>query len=194
MSWLFFMDESGHDHKSMPFEARGGIALHTSKLWNFLQGWQRLERDAFGLRLADYQSEAKGSKLLNKNKLQWAERLQPLSDDERRKKTRIFFEKGLTGARPSWIEFTAYGQACRFMAQGVFDLLQAHDARLFASAIPRRCRPPPGFARQEFLRKDHVYLFERLYYFLESQREHGIIVMDQTEKQLDRKFVDQMES
>ena len=28
MSWLLFLDESGHDHKSMPYEVRGGIALH----------------------------------------------------------------------------------------------------------------------------------------------------------------------
>lgn len=33
MSWLLFLDESGHDHKQIPYEVRGGIAacghLHT---------------------------------------------------------------------------------------------------------------------------------------------------------------------
>ena len=28
MSWLLFLDESGHDHRNMPYEVRGGIALH----------------------------------------------------------------------------------------------------------------------------------------------------------------------
>ena len=27
MAWLLFLDESGHDHKQMPYEVRGGIAL-----------------------------------------------------------------------------------------------------------------------------------------------------------------------
>lgn len=27
MSWLLFMDESGYDHRVMPYEVTGGIAL-----------------------------------------------------------------------------------------------------------------------------------------------------------------------
>ena len=27
MAWLLFLDESGHDHKQMPYEVRGGVAL-----------------------------------------------------------------------------------------------------------------------------------------------------------------------
>ena len=30
MAWLLFLDESGHDHKQMPYEVRGGIALPNS--------------------------------------------------------------------------------------------------------------------------------------------------------------------
>jgi hypothetical protein len=32
LSYLFFLDESGHDHKNCPYEVRGGIVLHASKL------------------------------------------------------------------------------------------------------------------------------------------------------------------
>ena len=32
MAWLFFIDESGHDHKHMPYEVRGGFAIHVSEL------------------------------------------------------------------------------------------------------------------------------------------------------------------
>lgn len=32
MSWFLFLDESGHDHKTMPYEVRGGIALHAGAL------------------------------------------------------------------------------------------------------------------------------------------------------------------
>jgi hypothetical protein len=39
-----------------------------------------------------------------------------------------------------------------------------------------------------------VFLFERFYYFLESQSQHGLIVMDQSEKHLDSAFVKRMEA
>ncbi len=75
------------------------------------------------------------------------------------------------------------------MARGAFDLLHAHDAKLFASLIPRGVKPPKGFMREDYLRKDHVFLLERFFYFLEFQRAHGLLVMDQTEKTKDREFV-----
>ena len=31
MSYLLFLDESGHDHRTMPYEVRGGVALHASE-------------------------------------------------------------------------------------------------------------------------------------------------------------------
>ncbi len=46
----------------------------------------------------------------------------------------------------------------------------------------------------DYLRKDHVFLFERFYYWLHEQDEHGLIVMDQSEKQLDLTFVKRMEA
>jgi hypothetical protein len=72
MSWLLFLDESGHDHKTMPYEVRGGIALHDRELWPFAQAVQRLELDAFGAELAQYKTELKGSKLLDKDRFKWA--------------------------------------------------------------------------------------------------------------------------
>jgi len=95
MSYLLFIDESGHDHKIAPYEVTGGIALHVSKLWQFVQQMQRLELESFGLRLADYGSELKGSKLLEKKRFKWAAQSDRLPDDARRKHCRSFFTKGL---------------------------------------------------------------------------------------------------
>jgi hypothetical protein len=63
MSWLLFMDESGHDHKQMPYEVRGGVAIHASRLWPFIQSVQRMELDCFGAALTLYKKELKGSTL-----------------------------------------------------------------------------------------------------------------------------------
>ena len=66
MTWLFFIDESGHDHKNMPYEVRGGFAIHVSHLWDFVQDMQRLEVESFGCKLSQYRKEIKGSTLVDK--------------------------------------------------------------------------------------------------------------------------------
>ena len=135
MSWLLFMDESGHDHRNMPCEVRGGIALQDAQLWPFVQSMQRLEFDSFGCQLHQFRAELKGSKLLDKDRFRWAIQADPMEPDARRKHTRAFLTKGLEKKPPTRDEFTAYGQACLEMARGVFQLLRAHDAVLFASVI-----------------------------------------------------------
>jgi hypothetical protein len=63
MSWLFFIDESGHDHKQCPYEVRGGIALHSKKLWSFVQSMQKLEMQAFGCQVSSFGSELNNHQL-----------------------------------------------------------------------------------------------------------------------------------
>jgi hypothetical protein len=161
MSWLLFIDESGHDHKVTPLEVRGGFAIHVSKLWSFVQAWQRLELDCFGTRLVDYSKEVKGAKLLDKDRFEWAAQTKPMPAEERRKYARTFLHKGREKAQPHRAEFAAYGQACLEMARGAFDLLLSLETTLFACAIPRGTEKPVGYALDDHLRKDHVFLFER---------------------------------
>ncbi len=137
MSWLLFMDESGHDHRHMPYEVRGGIAIHARQLWSFVRKWQYLESVVFGANLAQYQKELKGAKLLDRDRFRWASQNAPISDESRRKHCRIFLTEGLEKQSPSREEFTAYGQACLKMANEVFQLLHDHEAVLFAAAIPQ---------------------------------------------------------
>jgi hypothetical protein len=101
VSWLLFLDESGHDHKAMPLEVGGGVAIHVSKLWGFIQNWQRLEYDVFGLRLADFGKEAKGMKLLDKDRIRWAAQGPAMAAEERRKHIRIFLARGALKASRS---------------------------------------------------------------------------------------------
>lgn len=194
MSWLLFLDESGHDHRQMPYEVRGGVAFHASKIWPFEQSWGRLEEECFGASLHSYKKEIKGSKLLDRKRVRLADQGPQLEAEERRKLCRSFLTKGLERKEPTRAEFTAYGQACREMAVGIFQLLQQMDAVLFAAMIRRGVHRPSGTGPADFLRKDHVFLFERYYYFLEERDSHGLIVMDEVEKESDRKFVRQMQA
>jgi Protein of unknown function (DUF3800) len=194
MSWLLFMDESGHDHKNTPFEVRGGVAISTGKLWSFIQSWRRLEESCFGTTLGAFGKEAKGQKLLDKDRFKWAAQCGRMDDEARRKLARTFLERGLNKQAQSSETFAAYGQASLEMARGVFDVLSGHDAKLFATLIPKGVSPPSGFVSEDLLRKDHVFLLERFFYFLDGAKTHGLLVMDETDKALDKRFVKRMEA
>ncbi|GLQ87867.1 DUF3800 domain-containing protein [Dyella flagellata] len=193
MSWLLFLDESGHDHKNCPYEVRGGIAIHASKLWPFVKQLLNAEVNAFGANLREYSKELKGAKLLDRDRFKWARQSERMPDNARRKHARAFLTKGLEKKPPSRDEFTAYGQASIEMARSVFESLRNNGALVFASIVPRTIKKPASFEADEYLRKDHVFLLERFFYFLESKKEHGLLVFDAVDKGADQKFVRQME-
>ncbi len=193
MSWILFLDESGHDHKTMPYEVHGGVALHAGQLWPFVQAMQRLELESFGCQLHQYKKELKGSTLLDKKRYKFARQAPPMEADSRRKHCRGFFTKGVEKKTPDREEFTAYGQACLEMATGIFQLLREHQSVLFAVAIPPVPRPK-DHQFEDYLRKDQVFLLERYFYFLEEKEEHGLMVADEVEKVADRAFVRRLDA
>lgn len=191
MSWLLFLDESGHDHRTMPYEVHGGIALHATKLWPFIQAIRSLELSTFGAHLNEHGSEVKGSKLLARDRFKWASQGPAMEHLTRRKQALAFLNSAAQGKTPRREEFTAFGQACLSFAKDILLLLSSHDARLFASMIP--CVAPPMETRADVPRKDIVFLLERYFYFLRDRSEMGLLVMDRTEKDNDRKLVRRME-
>src|SRR2546426_12048544 len=100
MSYLLFLDESGHDHKTTPYEIHGGIVLHANKLWPFIKAFSNLEQTAFGDFLHRYQSEVKGSKLLDKDRLRWGAQDTLMDDLERRKDVLAVLNKGMGKKSP----------------------------------------------------------------------------------------------
>ena len=191
MSWLLFLDESGHDHRNAPYEVHGGFAIHASKLWPFISAVRTLEQSVFGADLREYDLELKGSKLLKARCFKWQDQAPRMDDAARRNHALNFLNNGKQSRRPRSEEFAAYGQACIAMAEGVIRLLGSHDARLFATIVPGHVRP--AHADADVLRKDLVLLLERFFYFLDAEREMGLLVMDGTEKQADRRLVRSME-
>lgn len=192
MSYLLFMDESGHDHKNMPYEVRGGVAIHAARLWPFIQGVNDLEVASFGCNLRDYGSEIKGHKLADKDRWKWAAQSDEMSDQDRRTHATGFLRAAMEKRAPRRHEFTAYGQACVNMSRGIFRLLDEHQAVILASFIPKSVKRPSTFKASEYLRKDHVFLFERYYWLLDEQDDTGLLVMDRCEHNLDGHFVDHM--
>ncbi len=194
MSWLLFLDESGHDHRALPYEVRGGFSIHAGSLWPLLQDLRQLEVQAFGAELGLFKKEIKGSSLLDRDRFAWAGQSQSFDEDFRQAACRGFLTKGLEKQKPTRVEFTAYGQACLFWAKGMFATLERHRAALFAAAIPRSVQRPTTFEAEEFLRKDHVFLFERFFYFLKEKEERGLLVMDRADDSADLRFARKIEA
>ena len=133
--------------------------------------------------------------LVNRKRIRFAEQRALFSDSDRQKLCVSFLAKGRAeDARPSRDEFTAYGQACLRMARETFVLLHRHEAVLLASAIPRGVAKPPNYRFTDYLRKDMVFLLERFFYFLDRKQEPDLLVMDETEKRADRRFVARLEA
>lgn len=183
------MDESGHDHKNTPLEARGGVAIRDSKIWAFVKGWEEAKRFAFGDIFDRTDIEIKGSKLLDAQTFTQAKQIPGLRLHDRHKAVARFLTQQGQGIKLSRRDFAAYGQAKLIMADRIFKLIEDHDGKIFASLIPRGVLRPKDYKFDHFLRRDHIYLQERYFHFLEGQQEHGLFVMDQIEVKEDSRFV-----
>lgn len=194
------MDESGHDHKSAPYEVRGGICVHVSKVWALTQKIKGLEYFCFGDHLHHYKAddketapELKGKKLLKTKKFTLAhqsERLFP--DADRQELCRKLLAKGVRKEPPTRDELTALGQASLRFVDELLRILLEHDVVIFASRIPRGIERPKH-STGDIVRKDQFFLLERYHRFLRAQGEMGILILDESDKDLDRRYVSSLE-
>jgi hypothetical protein len=189
MSYLLFMDESGHDHKSMPLEVRGGVAIELSKLWAFQKDWRALEFRCFGTQLSEFGKEPKGAKLLDKKVFRWASQSNQVVSNAVSQEARSFLEAGRLKVSPSASNMKAYGLACLQMVDGIFGLLRKYDVKIFATSIPRGITDRQNTMKETHLRKDYAFLIERYYYFLEANNRDGMLVLDETDRSDDRRFI-----
>lgn len=188
------MDESGHDHRIAPWEVRGGICLHASKVWDFVQKVKSLEYFCFGDHLHRYKSEIKGEKLLKAKRFRLANQCDRFTDPDRQEMCRRLLAKGARGQDPTFDELGAYGQASLRFVEQLFALMLKHGVKVFASRIPRGAgRKPEGFFRDDHIRKDQYFLLQRYAYFLASKSETGILVLDESDRADDKRYLNRME-
>ena len=119
MSYLLFLDESGHDRRTMPYEVRGGMALHAEKLWPFIQRMRSMEEAAFGDLLQHYGAEIKGHHLLDKERFKWAAQGDLLDDTARRKYALSFLDKGVQKKGSSHSSVLVQPKLARIGARGI---------------------------------------------------------------------------
>jgi hypothetical protein len=194
---FFFIDESGIDKTAAPYEVLAAAAIRESSLWEFIKAEHDLEEQLFGNRLSNYGAELKGSKLLSKKRFHFAHQKVEINADDQQKLAASCLQKGELSAKtkaPANVtakELTALGKASLEFVDRLLDLSAAFDIKVFASMVEINAPTPPG---QDKLRKDYVYLFERMFYYLEdlNKDQQGIIVFDELEKAMARLLVDQV--
>ena len=183
------MDESGHDHRSMPYEVRGGIAIHASKLWEFTRHVQSLERTFFGQTRHEFGSEIKGDKLLKRPRFKKTDTDNWFEVTDRKRLTKGFISSTSQSKPPRSGELKAYCESCQAFSMQMLKCLEQFNIFVFAAFVPPTRRPENTLHPDDYLRKDHVFLLERFYYFLEHHNATGILVMDGSDKTQDRRFV-----
>ena len=178
MSWTLFIDESGQDMRQSPYEVLAGVAVEDRKLWPLIRRLSDLQDEIFGTRLfAIYQNEAKAQKLLKTKVFKHAAQMDPIEPARRRELAREILEDGANVSRE---RLTALAQAKIAYCESALATCLKFDVDAFASIVPKSAPRP----RSSQLRKDYAYLFERFFYFLNSQPDDpmGYIVFDELDK------------
>lgn len=186
---FLFLDESGTDHKTTPYEVIGGIALPQRHLWQYVVALKDAQRSRFGGVLHDLAPgfETKGSSLLSRDKFRKAAWRRSYTDDERRSLCCDLFHKNARGLAAEASELAALGQACLGYASDVLRLALQYEAKVFASIVSHSAPQP---ASSIHLRRDLSFLFERYFYYLDSlpADTRGLIVFDDIDAQCFRRL------
>lgn len=193
MSYLLFMDESGHDHRQMPYEVRGGVALHASQVWPFLTSVRRLEEELFGLSFAQLGLEIKGQSLLSRKRFRFAGQSPPIEPGHRRALAGAFLRRSQAGQNPSRNEFSAHGQASLDFVDRLLSEIKNHNGVVFASMIPRGKNSVAERDDSDLVRKDQQELFARYFRFLEENSETGLLILDESDRTDDKRYLERLE-
>lgn len=192
MSYLLFVDESGHDQRESPYEVLAGVTIEDRDLWSLVCEIRAAEERHFGCRYSADGRELKAKRLLKTKVFRQASLFAPIEVEER---TRLARECLLDGAGATPRHHAALAQAKLAFVDSVLEVCGRFRCCSFASIVPREAPR----SENNFLRKDYAYLFERFFYFLDAGGPEtlGLVVFDESERsqshllltQMDRYFV-----
>jgi hypothetical protein len=192
MSYMLFMDESGH-HGGVGYEVRGGIALPSQHVWQFTRAMRGLEGKCFGDLLQNHGKELKAVKLLEKKRVRLSQNNALFSDELRQKLCREYFGQARNGVSPTLNHNIAYAQAGCMFVDGLLKIIKKYKGMIFATVVPAAHSKPPKQIEQTFIRRDLKYLMRAYFYFCEENENDGILVLDETDRTDDRRYLKRLE-
>lgn len=192
MAYFFFIDESGTDRQDSLYEVLCGVAIKDSDLWNSIVQLKGYEEQLLGTRYSGNEREIKGRKFLKKKVFRQAALTGPIPETERTQLARQCIEDG---ARATNRHMAALAQAKLEYVRKLLELCAQFRIKIFASISSEPIRETDEDG-DGLLRRDYVYAFERMYYYLEDKKgdDQGIIVFDELEKSKSHVLVSQLEN
>ncbi|MBC8507265.1 MAG: DUF3800 domain-containing protein [Anaerolineales bacterium] len=201
MAYFLFVDESGQDRKSTPYEVLAGVAVQDVALWDLIQDVHTVEEKYFGSYYRDRQRELKAKTLLKTKTFRLAAQLPSIDQGAIQRLAQACLTDGPNARK---LHLTALAQAKIRYCEEVFRICTRYDCNVFASVIDYQAiaaQPQlSDFVGLDYLRKDYSFLFERFYYYLEDlpKKEMGAVVFDELERskshilheQMRRYFID----
>ncbi|MDE0022864.1 MAG: DUF3800 domain-containing protein [Spirochaetaceae bacterium] len=187
MAWFLFIDESGHDRSTSPYEVLAGVAIQDRAVREVIDQLHTAEIGSFGRRYSDGARELKGKVLLKKKVFRHRALTVEVDAADVPALARAALDDG---AQADARMLKALAIAKLNYVASVFDICAQLGCRAFASIVETDARRTASGG----LRKDYAYLFERFFYFLEDKTvaEHGIVVFDELEKSHSHLLIDQM--
>jgi len=194
LALLFFIDESGTDHKQAPYEVLGGVGILESEAWQLIRSLKRSQRRHFGIELDDVIDEVKGTHLLKRKVFKNAALEELIPEHTRRVLARDFLQKGQRARRTgvqepmTRLELIAYSQSCIQYIRQMYEMCERHKVKTFAMLIEVDAPEP---APSEHLRKDMSSLFKLFYYAVDQSLDHnhGLLIFDERENVASRKLI-----
>lgn len=192
MAYFIFIDESGIDKRDSDYEVLCGVAVEDRDLWNLISELKNLEVEILGVRYRTASREIKGRKFLKRKVFQHAKYFTDFSTEERR----ILSAKCIIdGANAGRREHAALAQAKLEYTRRLLQICSRFRTKVFAAITSDPIRHTDN-SSDGFLRRDYVYFFERIYYYLEDkkQEDQGIIVFDELEKSESHILINELEN
>lgn len=192
MAYFFFIDESGTDRQDSMYEVLCGVAIKDSDLWNIITLLKGYEEQLLGTRYSKHEREIKGRKFLKKKVFKQARLTEPIPEKERSKLAKECIENG---AQATIKHMAALAQAKLEYVRKLLELCAQFRIKIFASISSEPIRETDEEG-EGLLRRDYVYAFERMFYYLEDKKtdDQGIIVFDELEKSKSHVLVSQLEN
>ncbi|MFM9838842.1 MAG: DUF3800 domain-containing protein [Cyclobacteriaceae bacterium] len=192
MAYFFFIDESGTDRQDSLYEVLCGVAIKDSDLWNIITQLKGYEEQLLGTRYSGHEREIKGRKFLKRKVFKQAGLAAPIPEVER---TQLAKECIENGAQATSRHMAALSQAKLEYVRKLLELCAQFRIKIFASISSEPIRETDEEG-DGLLRRDYVYAFERMYYYLEDKKsdDQGIIVFDELEKSKSHILVSQLEN
>ncbi|RPH32835.1 MAG: DUF3800 domain-containing protein [Bacteroidales bacterium] len=192
MAYFFFIDESGTDRQDSLYEVLCGVAIKDNDLWNIITQLKGFEEKLLGTRYSGIEREIKGKKFLKKKVFKQANFFEPIPEIERTRLAKECIENGSAATKK---HMAALSQAKLEYVKKLLELCAQYRVKIFASISSETIRETDD-EMNGLLRRDYVYAFEKIYYYLEDRKsdEQGIIVFDELEKSQSHVLVSQLEN